>query len=103
MVSRAWLCSIGKEKLLALDPAIPDGLLPFDTDQPVDESLPLRSLDVRMPGRVYKNHAVLVEQVAVTFHHDLQITPVFEADPRCAIRQNISLMAVDVLSVAPMP
>src|SRR5262249_9088665 len=58
--------------------------------QPVDELLAKLLLHLRMPGRVYQYHPVLVEQRSVALHRDDEVGLVLERVPRAAVGQHIS-------------
>src|SRR3954471_2914079 len=55
------LSRVREEELLTLDPVAGNGLLSRRREEPIDELLAHRLLDVRMLRRVHEHDAVLVE------------------------------------------
>src|SRR5262245_44216389 len=64
-ISRPRRIGIVEEQFLPVDLVIRDRLLAFGRDEPVDEGLAERLLDVRMLFGIDQNDAVLVEQELV--------------------------------------
>ena len=56
------LFGIGKEQLFAVDAVRVYPLLPFFTNQPVDQSLPFHRVDVRMDFWIDENQPVGIKQ-----------------------------------------
>ena len=67
-----WVVSIGKEKLLSIDPVACDGGLPFGGNKPVDKSLPLFRLHIMFLW-INQDHAVLIEELRVALHQEFEV------------------------------
>src|SRR5262249_49101864 len=79
------------KQLLPIDLVVGDRLLPFGRDQPVDELLAERCLDIRMLRWIDQHDAILVEQPLVAFHRYHEIAFVPERYPSAAIGDRIAV------------
>src|SRR3954447_11290358 len=66
---------VRKEELLAVDLVARDGGLAVRRDQPIDESLPILGLHLRMLRGIHQHDAVLIEQPPVALDGDDEIAP----------------------------
>src|SRR5215467_1719076 len=90
-ISRPRHIGIGEEQLLPVDLVVRDRLLAFGRDEPVDEGLAERLLDVRMLFGIDQHDAVLVEQALVAGDEDVEIAAVLERKPGAAVGEHIGV------------
>ena len=81
---------IREKELFTGNFVISDGPLSFLGHQPINKTLPLDFLDMRVFGWVNQNYAVLVEEPGISFDQNAHVAAVFERQPGSTICQDIA-------------
>src|SRR5205807_1601305 len=103
--SRAKACRVGsrrsmrlfrrrEKKLRAADLVLGDRALAFVRGQPVDELHRASMVDLRIPRRIDRHHAVGIVEARVAFDHDLQIGLLQVGEISAAVSEGIAALFI---------